>query len=70
LKAIGIGGATARLAGDCRSDAIILTFGRRSGREDSCEELFQPDAVYEVIARIDKLPPTTQPQWGKMNVAQ
>ena len=26
--------------------------------------------VYEVIARIDKQPPTTQPQGGKMDVAQ
>jgi hypothetical protein len=34
------------------------------------KNLFQPDAVNEVISRIDKLPPTTQPQWGKMDVAQ
>jgi len=34
------------------------------------KNLFQPDAVDEVISRIDKLQPTTQRQWGKMDVAQ
>jgi hypothetical protein len=34
------------------------------------KNLFQPDAVNEVLARIDKLPPTTQLQWGKMDVGQ
>jgi hypothetical protein len=34
------------------------------------QNLFQPEAVAEVIARIDKLQPTTQHQWGKMDVAQ
>lgn len=34
------------------------------------KNLFQPDAVDEVIARIDKLQPTAQRQWGKMDVAQ
>ena len=34
------------------------------------KNLFQPDAVNEVISRIDKLQPTTQHQWGKMDVAQ
>jgi hypothetical protein len=32
--------------------------------------LFQPEAVDEVIARVDKLQPATQRQWGKMDVAQ
>jgi hypothetical protein len=34
------------------------------------QNLFQPEAVAEVISRIDKLQLTTQHQWGKMDVAQ
>jgi len=34
------------------------------------KNLFQPDAVDELISRIDKLQPATQRQWGKMDVAQ
>jgi hypothetical protein len=34
------------------------------------KNLFEPDAVDEVVSRIDKLQPTTQHQWGKMDVAQ
>jgi hypothetical protein len=34
------------------------------------KNLFQPDAVDEVISRIERLQPTTQHQWGKMEVAQ
>ncbi len=34
------------------------------------QNLFQPEAAAEVIARIDKLQPTSQCQWGKMDVAQ
>ncbi len=34
------------------------------------KNLFEPDAVSEVISRIDRLQPTTQHQWGKMDVAQ
>ena len=34
------------------------------------KNLFQPDAVNEVVSRIDKLQPTAQRQWGKMDVAQ
>ena len=34
------------------------------------QNLFQPEAVAEVTERIDKLQPTTQRQWGKMEVAQ
>jgi uncharacterized protein DUF1569 len=34
------------------------------------KNLFQPDAVDEVISRIDKLQPASQRQWGKMEVAQ
>jgi hypothetical protein len=33
------------------------------------QNLFQPEAAAEVISRIDKLQPTTQHQWGKMEVA-
>jgi hypothetical protein len=34
------------------------------------KNLFQREAVDDVIARIDKLQPATQRQWGKMDVAQ
>jgi len=34
------------------------------------KNLLQPDAVDEVISRIDKLQPAAQRQWGKMDVAQ
>lgn len=34
------------------------------------KNLFQTDAVDEVILRIDRLQPTTPRQWGKMEVAQ
>jgi hypothetical protein len=34
------------------------------------KNLFEREAVDEVIARIDKLQPATQRQWGKMDVAQ
>jgi len=34
------------------------------------KNLFQADAVDEVMSRIDKLQPATQRQWGKMDVAQ
>jgi hypothetical protein len=36
----------------------------------SMKNLFQRESVDEVIARIDKLQPATQRQWGKMDVAQ
>lgn len=34
------------------------------------KNLFNPTDVAEIIERIQKLTPTTQRQWGKMNVAQ
>jgi hypothetical protein len=34
------------------------------------QNLFQPEAANEIVARIDKLEPTAQRQWGKMDVAQ
>ena len=34
------------------------------------KNLFQPEAVDEVISRIDKLQPASPRQWGKMDVAQ
>jgi hypothetical protein len=34
------------------------------------KNLFQSDAVDEVISRLDKLQPAAQRQWGKMDVAQ
>jgi len=32
--------------------------------------LFEPTTAAEIISRIEKLQPTSLPQWGKMNVAQ
>jgi len=32
--------------------------------------LFEPQAEQEVLTRMEKLQPTSQPQWGKMDVAQ
>jgi hypothetical protein len=34
------------------------------------KNLFQPEAAAEVISRVDNLQPTTQHQWGKMDVGQ
>jgi len=34
------------------------------------KNLFQSEAVDEVISRVDRLQPATQRQWGKMDVAQ
>lgn len=34
------------------------------------KNLFQPEVVDDVISRVDKLEPTTERQWGKMEVAQ
>jgi hypothetical protein len=34
------------------------------------KNLFQQEAVDEVIGRVDRLQPGTQRQWGKMDVAQ
>ena len=34
------------------------------------KNLFQEETVEEAISRIDKLQPTSQRQWGKMDVAQ
>ena len=34
------------------------------------KNLFEKETIDEVIARIDKLQPATQRQWGKMDVAQ
>jgi len=34
------------------------------------KNLFERETVEEVVARLDKLQPTSQRQWGKMDVAQ
>ena len=34
------------------------------------KNLFEKDTVEEVLTRVDKLQPSTQRQWGKMDVAQ
>ena len=43
---------------------------RASSGKDCMKNLFQADAVEEVMARIERLSPSSQPQWGKMDVAQ
>src|SRR5215813_10943136 len=34
------------------------------------KNLFEQETVIEVVSRIDKLQPTSQREWGKMDVAQ
>ena len=34
------------------------------------KNLFEPGAVQEVMTRIEQLEPSSQRQWGKMDVAQ
>ncbi len=34
------------------------------------KNLFEPDAMQEVVTRIQQLSPSSQRQWGKMDVAQ
>jgi hypothetical protein len=52
----------------------VLSFCRIAGvasfGEIHMQNLFQEAAVEEVISRLDKLQPTSQRQWGKMEVAQ
>src|SRR5689334_22487487 len=42
---------------------------RRQGLGEM-KNLFEHETVDEVVARIDELQPTSQRQWGKMDVAQ
>jgi hypothetical protein len=51
------------------SNDLALTIQPQAG-VIRMKNLFQPDAVDEVIERIDKLQPTNSRQWGKMDVAQ
>jgi hypothetical protein len=51
-----------------RNAIIFDNHGPKLG--GSMKNLFQREAVDEVNARIDKLQPATQRQWGKMDVAQ
>lgn len=59
-----VGRATGLVGGDDILSARILH------RESWMKTLLQSEAVDEIISRIDKLTPTTQHQWGKMDVAQ
>src|SRR5688572_8308068 len=34
------------------------------------KNLFEPETLYEVVSRIDKLQPASPRQWGKMDAAQ
>jgi hypothetical protein len=51
-----------------RRDGAMIFDGL--GRASEMQNLFQPEAVTEVVSRIDKLQPTTEHEWGKMDVAQ
>ena len=55
-----------------RANVSSYNFARNSARSKSIpmKNLFQPEAADEVISRIDKLQPTSERQWGKMDVAQ
>jgi Protein of unknown function (DUF1569) len=48
----------------------IIFDDQASKRGGSMKNLFQREAIDEVIGRIDTLQPATQRQWGKMDVAQ
>jgi Protein of unknown function (DUF1569) len=39
-------------------------------RKPKMQNLFQPEATNEILSRVDKLTPTTQHQWGTMDVGQ
>ena len=34
------------------------------------KDIFQPETLHEVLQRLDRLKPTSQREWGKMDVAQ
>src|ERR1700686_5285888 len=53
-----------------RDSAIIFSTIWSTSFGGSMKNLFQREAIDEVIARIDNLQPATQRQWGKMDVAQ
>jgi hypothetical protein len=48
--------------------AVHLNFNHH--KKHIMKNIFTPEVSAEVIARINHLNPTSQPQWGKMNVAQ
>lgn len=49
---------------------MVLSFSAIKRPSGNMKNLFEREAVDEVIARIDTLHPATQRQWGKMDVAQ
>lgn len=57
-----------------QSRPIVLSAGAmissHNGRASSMKNLFERDAVDEVLTRIDSLTPSSAQLWGKMNVAQ
>ena len=59
-----------RRAGTRGDGAMLFPGFSPEGRALEMQNLFQPEAVAEVISRIDKLQPATQHQWGKMDVVQ
>ena len=54
---------TRSAARDCRAH-------KGANRLGETKNLFEQETVDDVISRIDKLQPTSQRQWGKMDVAQ
>ena len=60
------------ITGSDRGQSAMLSFSAttKPKRGASMKNLFQPEAVDEVISRVDRLQPATQRQWGKMDVAQ
>lgn len=48
---------------------MVQTF-LQIGPNHPMKNIFQKSVTDEVIGRINSLTPTTQPNWGKMNVAQ
>ena len=60
------------ITGSDRGQSAMLSFSATTKPKlgASMKNLFQPEAVVEVISRVDTLQPATQRLWGKMNVAQ
>jgi hypothetical protein len=53
-----------------RTPRSVIIFAIQVERGLAMRNLFEAEAVDEMISRIDSLQPITQRQWGKMDVAQ
>jgi len=60
------------IAGSDRGQSAMLSFSATTKPKlgASMKNLFQAEAVVDVISRVDTLQPATQRLWGKMDVAQ